>query len=297
MKIKKSERNKGIIALLLLAFVFASMGLFVRYLQNDFTIIQQTYLRIFAAFILGIVLFYKDLNFNKLKKIPSKEWFILFIRSVTLYCIAVTLLSYAYTTTKYSNVSFIGALPIVELFGFILLKEKFTLQKALYVALGFVGVLLIAVQDYSNIFNWGQGEIFALVASVSFAISYIARKWQSDLLNNKEIAVIIFFISTLLLIPTSFLLGEGMPNITALPYISMFVLIIAGLFNVINLFLTNYGFQKIEAVLAGNLLMLEVVFAVALGFMFYGEIPLFKELLGGLLVVISAYQMNKLSSS
>lgn len=207
------------------------------------------------------------------------------------------MLSYAYTTTKYSNVSFIGGLPIVELFGFILLKEKFTLQKALYVALGFVGVLLIAVQDYSNIFNWGQGEIFALIASVSFAISYIARKWQSDLLNNKEIAVIIFFISTMLLIPTSFLLGEGMPNLAGLPYISMVVLIIAGLFNVINLFLTNYGFQKIEAVLAGNLLMLEVVFAIALGFMFYGEIPLFKELLGGLLVVISAYQMNKLSSS
>jgi hypothetical protein len=64
MKIEKNDRNKGILALILLAFAFASMGLFVRYLQNDFTIIQQTFLRIFAAFILGLVIFYKDLDYR-----------------------------------------------------------------------------------------------------------------------------------------------------------------------------------------------------------------------------------------
>ncbi|HSW96545.1 MAG TPA: hypothetical protein VLF89_01835 [Candidatus Saccharimonadales bacterium] len=55
MKFADSDRKKGIIALIILAFVFATMGIFVRFLQADFTILQQTYLRIFAAFVLGII--------------------------------------------------------------------------------------------------------------------------------------------------------------------------------------------------------------------------------------------------
>lgn len=41
--------------------------------------------------------------------------------------------------------------------------------------------------------------------------------------------------------------------------------------------------------------MLEVIFAVGLGFFLYQEIPTIKECIGGLLIVGSAYQMNKVS--
>lgn len=296
MKIKNSEKNKGIIALIILSVVFASMGVFVRFLQTDFTILQQTYLRVFAAFILGLIIFYKDLNFKKIKLISIREWMILMLRSISLYVVGVTLLSQAYITTKYSNVSFIGSLPIVGLFGFILLKEKVSLSKILYILLGFVGVVLISIQGYSHFFSWGTGELLALVASFAFAISYIARKWQDNLLNNKEIAVIIFFIAGILLFTTSLILGEGLLTKSSFSEFIIPVIIIAGLFNVANLFLTNYGFQKVGAVLAGNLLMLEMVFAVVLGFIFYMEVPTIKELLGGLLIILSVYKINKLSN-
>lgn len=295
MKILQTERNKGIIALIILSFVFASMGVFVRYLQIDFTILQQTYLRVFAAFLFGCIIFYKDIDLKKITKISKKEWSILLLRSVAMYLIAVTLISEAYTLSKYSNVSFVAALPLTAVFGFILLKEKITLQKILYILLGFLGVVLIGVSDYSNILIWQKGELFALIASVFFALSYIARKWQGNILNNKEIAVMIFFISTCLLCITSFLFGESFPSANSFSSVTIAVIILAGLFNVVNLFLTNYGFQKVNAVLASNLLMLEVIFAVGLGFFLYQEIPTIKEFIGGLLIVGSAYQMNKLS--
>jgi drug/metabolite transporter (DMT)-like permease len=295
MSNKKVNREKGVLALIILSLVFASMGIFVRYLQFDFTILQQTYLRIFAAFIIGIIVFYKDIHFYKLVLISKKEWLLLLLRSLTIYVIGVTLLSQAYITTLYSNVSFIGALPLTAIFGFLLLKEKLTSQKILYVLVGFIGVVIIAVKDYSHLLSWGQGEVFTLIATVSFAISYISRKWQGDLLNNKEIAVLIFLISSILLFLTSLFFRETLPHLTSFSITTILLIIIAGTFNVANLFLTNYGFEKIEAVLAGNILMLEVVFAVIIGYVFFREIPSLKDVIGGVLIILSAYMINKLS--
>src|SRR5258708_6440344 len=297
MKINESDRKKGVVALVVLAFVFASMGLFVRFLKTDFTILQQTYLRIIDAFLLGMILFYKDLDFFKLSKISKKEWVIILFRTIAVYVLAVTLVSQAVVMAKYSNVSFIEALPMTAILGFIFLKERVTLQKIIYILLGFSGVVLIAVKDYSHLFTWRQGEVLALIACAFFAISYIARKWQGSLLNNKEITVLMFFFASILLFVTSiFLFHEPLPRPTSWSGIIFLIILVGGFFQVVNLFLTNYGFQKVEAVLASNLLMLETVFGVLLGFLFFREIPTLKELIGGLLIVFRAYQMNKLDA-
>jgi drug/metabolite transporter (DMT)-like permease len=251
-------------------------------------------LRIFAAFVIGLVVFYKDLDFKKIFIISRKEWLLLVLRSITLYLFGVTLISKAYTETLYSNVSFIGALPLTAIFGFILLKEKVSFQKILFVLIGFLGVVIIAVHDYSHVFKWGQGELLTLIATVSFSLSYIFRKWQSDILNNKEISVIIFLISTLLLFISSLLLGEKLPHTSSFSTFTVLIIILAGLGNVANLFLTNYGFKKVQAVLAGNILMLESVFAVIIGFLFFRELPTFNDIIGGLLILSSAYMINKL---
>jgi drug/metabolite transporter (DMT)-like permease len=297
MTAKDKERRKGVLALIALAFVFASMGIFARYLSESFTVLQQTYLRIFTAFILGLAFFYKDIDFRKIRSLSTKEWLILILRSFSLYLIGVTLISKGIIISKYSNVSFIAALPMTSVLGFILLKEKVTRQKIGYIVLGFIGVLLIAVTDYKNIFNWGFGEFLALIASVGFALSYVARKWHSKLLNNKEITVIIFLISSILLFITSIGLGEGMPSTSNFSNFIIIILLISALFNVFNLLLTNYGFQKVDAVLGGNILMLEIVFAVCIGLILYSEIPTLKEALGGVIIAVSAYQMNKLSKN
>lgn len=294
MKKKYSDRDKGMIAIIVLSFIFATMGIFARYLNAEFTILQQTYLRIFAAFLLGLLIFYKDIDFKKIKKISLKEWSLLVFRSIALYLLGVTLISEAYIIAKYSNISFISALPITAILGFIFLKEKVTFSKIFFIILGFLGVILIAVKDYSHLFAWGHGEIFALISSIFFALSYISRKWQSNLLNNKEIALIIFFISSILLFGTSLVFHEGVPNSHSFSGFILFIILLAALFNVANLFLTNYGFQKVPAVFASNLLMLEVLFALLISIAFYREFPNLKEIVGGILIIFSAYRMNKI---
>ncbi len=289
----KTEHQKGVLALILLALVFASMGLFARYLSTGFLLFQQVYLRMFAALVVGYFVFRRQIDISKFKKLPAKEWLIIIVRAVSYSLFGIILFTQAIILTKYSNVSFIGSLPVTAVLGFILLHEKFSLKKLLLVLLAFVGAILISVKDYSNMFAWGEGEVFALTATAFFSLSYIARKWQSKSLTNKELTVVNFLVAFIVVFLVSILKGDGLPT-TGWHWGLLFAVVGAGIFNITNVFLTNYGFQKVDAVLASNLLTLECVFAIVLGFLFYKEVPAAKELLGGLVIALAVIGMNKL---
>lgn len=291
---QKTDKEKGILSLVLLALVFASMGLFARYLATGFLLFQQVYLRMLAAFIVGYFVFRKQINLSKFKQLTIKDWGLIFLRAISYSLFGVILFTQAIIVTKYSNVSFIGSLPMTAVLGFILLRERFSFKKLSLVLLAFIGVLLISVKDYSNILNWGNGEIFALISTVFFSLSYIARKWQSDVLNNKELTVINFLVAFLVVFLVSLLKGDGGFPMVGWRWGFLLAIIGAGIFNILNVFLSNYGFQKIEAVLASNILTLDPFFAIILGALFYKEIPLAKDMLGGLIIIIGVIAMNKL---
>lgn len=292
----KTEREKGVFALILLALVFASMGLFARYLATGFLLFQQVYLRMLAAFIVGYLVFRKQIDISKYRKLPIREWLVIILRAVSYSLFGIVLFTQAIIITKYSNVSFIGSLPMTAVLGFVLLHEKFSFRKLALILLALAGVLLISVKDYSDIFNWDRGGVLTLIATVFFSLSYVARKWQSSLLNNQELTVINFLVAFLAVFIVSILKGDGLP-VLGWSWGLLLAVIGAGIFNIGNVYLTNFGFQKIEAVLASNILTLESVFAVVLGFFFYKEVPLLKELLGGFIITLSVIGMNKAESS
>lgn len=287
-----SEKRKGVYSLILLALVFASMGIFARYL-SVFQLFQQVYLRVFAAFLLGLFIFNRHLNISKLKKLSYKEWLLFIFRGATGYLFGVTLFSRAIILAKYSNVSFISAIPMTAVLGIILLKEKITIEKIFLILLSFIGVTLISVKDYSNLFSWGNGEIFALISTVFFSLNYISRRWHSEILNNSEITELNFFVGFILVFVTSFFVGEPLP-LTDWNWGLLLAVLGGGLFNAINVFLANYGFQKVDTILASNILTLESAFAIIIGFIFYREIPGLKEIAGGLIISLSVIRMNYL---
>ena len=184
---------------------------------------------------------------------------------------------------------------MTAILGFLLLHEKPSLKKIALILFAFAGVLLISVQDYSNLLSWGTGEVLTLISTIFFSLSYIARKWQSNLLNNKELTVINFLVAFIVVFLVSLIKGDGLPT-TGWNWQLLLAVIGAGIFNIFNVFLTNYGFQKVEAVLASNILTLESAFAVILGFMFYQEIPATRELIGGLIIILGAIAMNQLEA-
>lgn len=287
-----TEQKKGILALIALSFFFASMGLFVRYLNTSFSTYQQVYLRLGVAFLISLLVFKNKISWFKLTKISVKDWTIILFRAVSYSLLGIVLFTQAIIITRYSNVSFIGAFPMVAIFGIILLGETLTLRKALWILVAFFGVLLISVENYEYLFSWGRGEVLTLISTVFFSLSYIARKWQSDFLNNQDLTVLNFFFATLAVFLVSFLKGDSLP-VNSWSWGLFSAILGAGLINVFNMYLTNYGFEKVEAILAGNLLTLEAFFALIIGFLFYSETPLIKDFGGGILIITAVIAMNK----
>jgi drug/metabolite transporter (DMT)-like permease len=72
------------------------------------------------------------------------------------------------------------------------------------------------------------------------------------------------------------------------------MVLLAGLFNVISLYLTNFAFQRVQTTLASNILALESLFGILIGFLIYSEILSLKEFVGGAVIIVSAILMNNL---
>lgn len=286
-----SQTRKGVIALVVLAWVFATMGVFARYLSTEFALFEQTYLRIGIAFILGIVLFYSHCDFKRIASISRKDFFILTFRSVCLY-LGVVMLTEAFLHTKYSNATFAASLPLLPLFGYIFLKEKIKFKTFGYILLGFFGLAIVTLKSLTE-FTFGYGELMAFGSLILFDFSYVGRKWQTSHLNNYETTIFMFGVGALFLFLTSVFIGESLPTQGQFSGTIVITLIVAAIFNVANLLLTNYGFEHVKVAVAGNILMLEAVFALLYGIFLFSEIPLLKELVGSGIILLSVYLVNR----
>lgn len=288
------DSKKGVIALVLLAWVFATMGVLARYLDASFDLFEQTYLRIGLAFLIGAVIFGRSITVTKLKTLPYRDVLVLIFRSVCLYT-GVVLFTEGLLHTKLSNASFVAALPLLPLFGYFFLKEKIKLKTIMYILVGFLGILLIGVRDFTQL-SFGYGEFMALLSVIAFDFSYVGRRWHSNHLNDKESAVFMFAVGALFLFVSSILAGESLPATREFTPWIIGTLIVAALFNILNLTLTNYGFNKVKVAVAGNILTLETVIALGYSIFLFQETPILQELVGSILVLLSVWQVNKLES-
>jgi drug/metabolite transporter (DMT)-like permease len=285
-------RNKGILALLFLAALYAGTGVITRFLNGFFTPFQQLYIRLFLAFLIGFILFRSSLHFQKLKKITKKEWVLLFVRSFISFVVASILWIKGASLTKLANVTFIDSLPLTASLSFLFWQEKVTFRKIVLIFLSCLGVLILAIKDYSQIFTFGLGELFIFISGILFAFRSISRKWHTSLLNDQEITMLMICMGIIMLLIASFFLQEQFVIPSFSPNL-LLVLIIGGFVLIANIFLTNFGFANVPAVLGNNLLNLEAAFGIAFGFLFYREISSMKELIGGILIVISVILLNR----
>jgi len=289
-----SNREKGILSLILLTFVWAFASLLPRYLSTAFPLFQQMYLRFLAGTITMAIIFRKRINYKKILSAPKSKILRLFARGGVYYLLGVSLWTQALLLTKISNVAFIGTIPMTAILGFVILKEKLTVPKALLIALSFVGVLSISLKGSFQL-SFGLGELLAICSSVFIALGMIMRKWEDDYFNTFEASLLVIFFAFFLELMASLVTGEGLPVSGWNLGISA-VLVFSAFLNVGVVMLITYGFRRVKAVLANNILNFEAVLTVFLAWIFYHEFPVAREFLGGGLIVLSAFLLNKLES-
>ncbi len=290
-----SEKDKGIIALIILSFIYALFGIFSRFLNTEFPIFQQVYLRSGAAFFLSFVIFRGYKSFHKLKKISFREWILILVRSLFWYGIGTPLFTLGIILAKYGNASFIASIPSTAILSLLILREKLTKEKCTILLLSLLGVGLISVKNLSDIFAWGKGEFLVLLCAFIVSFAIIARKWHSKVLNNQEITQFMFFFGTVFLFILSLIFGEGFPR-AHWNMLIIAAILVSAVLNVIMLFLVNYALERVKGVLSGNILVLESLWGVLIGFLLYHEILSLKEFIGGALIIASVFKMNVIDS-
>ena len=284
--------NTGIITLIVLAAGFGLMPVLARFLGQGLGLFEQWYLRYAVASIVAIIVFWRQVRWNKFLHLPAREWGVLSFRIISGQVIGLGLFTLASLKTDAGVVSFMQVLPIIPLLGVIIFHEHLTRQKAAITLLAFVGAALVVVTDIHSLAHLNTGALLSLLSAVFYSAMLVTRKWHKEL-NNQEITLAFMVFSCLCAYVISIIFDHRWIIPSSHWHLSFVLVVIgAGMLSVLVNFLISYGFEHVSAIIAGNILSLEEVFGALFGFIFYGQLLNTKEIIGGLVILASVVLMN-----
>jgi drug/metabolite transporter (DMT)-like permease len=195
---------------------------------------------------------------------------IFLVASMTLYFLAIARIPLATAVSVY----FVAPI-IAVLLSVIVLKERMTAVKALSLALGFLGSMVILRPGGSI----DPGMLLALGSGVSFAFYVIATRHASR--ESDPIRTLAFqcVVGALLLTPQAVFTWSP----PAWDHLAFFVGL--GLFSAVSNMLSIAAFRLAAASTLAPLVYLELIGATVIGYFAFGEIPGPFTILGAALIV------------
>ncbi len=199
-----SDKNKGILLLLVSAFGFAMMAAFVK-LSGDLPTVQKTLFRnsVSAIISLGFVLYYKEKLFGK-----RENQKLLILRSA-LGTLGILFYFYAIDHLVLSDADMLNKLSpfLLIIFSSIFLKEKAKPYQIIAVVIAFIGTLFIIKPQFSvETFPYMMGVLSAVFAAGAYTV-------LRALGSKEKFYTIVFyfsFFSTAVLLPFVLLSYEPM---------------------------------------------------------------------------------------
>ncbi len=286
------NNQKAAIVAVFLSLSFALMGVWVRMASDSFDDFQQSYLRILGAGIIAFVFFRRYFRKNLFRSVTKHEWKIFVSRAIICYVFGTAFFTIAINNANLGAVAFISALPILGLIAFIMFREKLPLASIPFLLLSALGLVLVTGVTLGD-FNFGIGEWAAIISMVGFNIGFLMTRFHSKERSNFENTTILLLIGWIPIFIISLLLRENILP-TSLSITSLVGLFLGAVFNTINLFGSNYIFKHLKAYVAGNILLLETVWASMLGLTLFAEPITMMVAAGGMLIIASAFAVNKI---
>lgn len=289
-------KNKQTLAVALAvwqALSFALMGVWVRMMSESFTAYQQIFWRFIVAAILCWLVFGSRFTKSTFRELTAKDWFIYILRSVLNYGVGVLLFTIAILHADIAQVAFVSSLPIAGLMAWLMFREKLDPKALPLILISVIGLGLVAGLSPTSL-HLGLGTAAAIVSMLGFDIAYLMVRYHPKNLSN-------FHNTTLMLTfawipPLVLLFASHEPLVPAGVNVTALVGFIASvIFNITGLYFLNFVFSNLKGYVAGNILLLEGVFAFILGYIFYGEKLNAIELVGAAIIVICAAGLSRIS--
>lgn len=268
-----NSKSKGILCIILAAFFFALMGVFIR-LSGDLPSIQKSFFRNFVALIIVIVTMLKNKEKIEIKKGDTKY---LIMRSVfgtigmicNFYAVDHLLLSDATMLNKLSPF-------FAVIFSFFILKERFSFVQGMSVVIAFIGALFI-IKPSGN-----MNHIPALIGALG-GIGAGAAYTMVRMLGKRKVnsnLIIMFFSAFSCLVCIPFMIVDFRPMTLK----QLIMLIFTGLAAAGGQFSITRAYFYAPAKEISVYDYSQIVFSALFGLVLFNQIPDMLSILGYLII-------------
>ena len=274
-----SDRNKGILFIIISAFGFAMMSAFIK-LSGDLPSFQKTFFRNLVSCIIAfaLILKYKESFFGSKENRKILVW-----RSI-FGTLGIILNYYAIDRLVLSDANMLNKLSpfFVIIFSAIFLKEKIKTNQAIAVGIAFIGALFI-IKPTLNF------EVIPSVAGTMGAIFAAAAYTCLRVLGGKEkfYTVVFFFslVSTLAILPFTIVVYKSM-TIVQFGY-----LILAGIFASIGQFGVTLAYKYAPAKEISIFDYSNIIFSAIISIIIFNTIPDKFSFIGYIIIFSASYYM------
>ncbi|MBO4396780.1 MAG: DMT family transporter [Eubacterium sp.] len=281
MNEKRKNYHLGVIYLILSAFFFALMAVFIR-LAGDLPSPEKAFFRNVVAFFIAGVLLIKS---KEKIHIPKKAWFPILMRagfgSIGIFCNF-----YAVDHLLLSDASILNKMsPFFAVVGsYFILKEKFTVSQGLAVFIAFIGGLFVVKPSFSDM-DFLPAAI-GLLGGFGAGIAYsFLRKAGTLGANNSFIILFFSGVSCLLCLP--FMIVWFVP----FDGYQFLMLMLCGISAAGGQFMITAAYVHAPAREISVFDYTQLIFSTAFGFFIFGQTPDMMSIIGYTIIVAMAIWM------
>ncbi|WP_243207813.1 DMT family transporter [Paeniclostridium hominis] len=274
-----SDRNKGIIFIILSAFGFAMMSAFIK-LSGDLPSFQKTFFRNLVSCIISFAMIvkYKESFFGN-----KENRKILILRSI-FGTLGIILNYYAIDRLVLSDANMLNKLSpfFVIIFSAIFLKEKIKSNQAIAVCIAFIGALFIIKPTFDF-------EMIPYISGILGAIFAASAYTCLRVLGGKEkfYTVVFFFslFSTVLILPFTIMVYKHMT------LIQFTYLILAGIFASIGQFGVTLAYKYAPAKEISIFDYSNIIFSAIISIIIFNTMPDSYSFIGYIIIFTASYYM------
>ncbi|WP_456272207.1 DMT family transporter [Bacillus sp. AK031] len=274
-----TNRNKGILLLLVSSFGFAMMAAFVK-LSGELPTVQKTLFRnlISAIISFGFVLYYKERLFGK----KENQKFLL-LRSA-LGTLGILFFFYAIDNLVLSDADMLNKLSpfLTIIFSALFLKEKARRFQIAAIIIAFLGTLLIIKPAFSvDTIPYLAGILSAVFAAGAYTVLRVLGQ------KEKFYTVVFYFsfFSTVVLLPFVIMFYEPMET-------DQFIyLILAGIFATLGQFGITMAYKYAPAREISIFFYSTVVYSALISIVLFGQIPDLLSIAGYIIIFGASFYM------
>lgn len=276
-----SNRQKGMICIILSAFCFAWMNAFVR-LAGDLPFIQKSFFRNLVALLFALAMLLREHGSLK----PQKGTLPFLLIRAAAGTVGILCNFYAIDHLALSDASILNKMSpfFAILCSWIFLKEKLNWKQRLIVIGAFIGSLFVIKPSFANADLFPS--LIGLLGGLGAGIAYTMVRRLGQIGANK--AYIVFFFSAFSCVVTlPYLILSYMP----MSWKQLLILILAGLAAAGGQFGVTSAYCYAPAKEISVYDYTQIIFAAGLGFLLFAQIPDWLSILGYCIIISMAAAM------